>query len=118
MYVRAPPVSPALAPVYRGPYRVLVPGDKYFVLEVGGHPRPFSASNLKPHLGRSPPSPAPAPRKGRPRGPPQVLSLAPGSRLGGGSVETAAGGSEHREPANSWRGKSANLDGQKSVKRL
>jgi hypothetical protein len=30
-------------------------------------------------------------------------------------VEAAAGGSEHREPANSWRGKSANLGGQKSV---
>jgi hypothetical protein len=115
VYVRAPPVSPTLAPVYRGPYRVLVPGDKYFVLEVGGQPRPFSASNLKPRLRQSPPSPASAPRKGRPRRPPQVLSLAPGSRLGGGSVEAAAGSSEHRKPANSWRGKSANLRRQKSV---
>jgi hypothetical protein len=83
VYIRAPPVSPTLAPVYRGPYRVLVPGDKYFILEVGGQPRPFSASNLKLHLGQSPPSPASTPRKGRPRRPPQVLSLAPGSRLGG-----------------------------------
>jgi hypothetical protein len=83
VYVRAPPVSPTLAPVYRGPHRVLVPGDKYFVLEVGGQTCPFSASNLKPNLGQSLPSPASAPWKGRPRRSPQVLSLTPGSRLGG-----------------------------------
>jgi transposase InsO family protein len=95
VYVRSPPVSPALAPAYRGPYRVLVPGDKYFVLEVGGQLRPFSASNLKPHLGRSPIAPAPTPRRGRPRRPSPVLSLAPQSRLGGGggSVEAAPSGS-------------------------
>jgi transposase InsO family protein len=86
VYIKAPPVSPALTPAYRGPYRVLVPGEKYFVLEVGGQPRPFSAANLKPHLGKLQPPPASSPRMGCPRKSSPVLSLAPGSRLGGGVV--------------------------------
>jgi hypothetical protein len=86
VYVKAPPVLPALAPVYRGPYRVLVPGEKYFVLEVGGQPHPFSASNLKPHLGKLQPSPVSLPRRGHPRRSSPILSLAPGLTLGGGVV--------------------------------
>jgi transposase InsO family protein len=67
VYVRAPPVSPALSPAYRGPYRVLVPGQRYFVLEVGGKPQAFSVDNLKPHLGRAPVLAAAPPPRGRPR---------------------------------------------------
>ncbi len=36
VYVKAAPVSPSLSPVYRRPYHVLVPGQRYFVLEVSG----------------------------------------------------------------------------------
>ncbi len=111
------PVLPTLAPAYRGPYRVLVPSDKYFVLEVRGRPRPFSTSNLMPHLGQSLPTPASAPRKGRPRRSPPDLSLAPVSRLGGGSVEAEPSGSEPCKSTSSQRGKSANPRRQKSVKR-
>ncbi len=66
VYVRSPPLSPGLAPAYRGPYRVRDPGDKYFVVDVGGSPTGVSVDRLKPHLGKAPLSPAPTPRRGRP----------------------------------------------------
>ncbi len=62
VYVRSPPLSPA----YCGPYRVRVPGTKYFVVDIGGSPTAVSVDHLKPQLGKSPTSPAPAPRRGRP----------------------------------------------------
>ncbi len=66
VYVRSPPLSPSLSPLYRGPYRVRVPGSKYFVVDVGGIPKAVSVDNIKPHLGPSPLSAAPGPRRGRP----------------------------------------------------
>jgi hypothetical protein len=66
VYVGSPPLSPGLAPAYRGPYRVNVPGVKYFVVDVGGSPMAVSVDRLKPHLGKAPLSPAPTPRRGRP----------------------------------------------------
>ncbi len=60
VYVRSPPVSPGLFPVYRGPYRVRVPGVKYFVVDISGSPKAVSVDHLKPHLGTSPTSPASA----------------------------------------------------------
>jgi hypothetical protein len=66
VYVRSPPLSPGLTPAYRGPYRVRVPGTKYFVVDIGGSPTAVSVDRLKPHLGKSPTSLAPAPRRGRP----------------------------------------------------
>ncbi len=66
VYVRSPPLSPGLSPAYRGPYRVRVPGAKYFVVDIGGSPTAVFVDRLKPHLGKSPISPAPAPRRGRP----------------------------------------------------
>ncbi len=57
VYVRSPRVSPGLAPAYRGPYQVRVPGGK---------PSAVSVDNIKPHLGSSPLSAAPPPRRGRP----------------------------------------------------
>jgi hypothetical protein len=64
--VRSPPLSPGLTPAYRGPYRVRVPSEKYFVVDVGGSPTAVSVDRLKPHLGKAPLSPAPTPRRGRP----------------------------------------------------
>jgi transposase InsO family protein len=46
VYVRSPPLSPGLAPAYRGPYRVRDPGDKYFVVDVGGSPTGVSVDRL------------------------------------------------------------------------
>ncbi len=66
VYVRSPPLSPGLAPAYRGPYRVSVPGNKYFVVDIGGSPTAVSVDRLKPHLGKALISPAPTPRRGRP----------------------------------------------------
>ncbi len=66
VYVRSPPLSPGLAPAYRGPYRVRVPGQKYFVVDVGGSPTAVSVDRLKPHLRKAPLSPAPPSRQGRP----------------------------------------------------
>jgi hypothetical protein len=66
VYVRSPPVSPGLAPAFRGPYRVRVPGVKFFVIDIGGKPSAVSVDNIKPHLGSSPLSAAPPPRRGRP----------------------------------------------------
>jgi transposase InsO family protein len=89
-YVKAPPILPALSPSYRGPYCVIAPGNRYFVLEVGGRPQAFSVVNLKPHLGSAPVLPASAPSRGRPRSASSSNpASAPASRLGGGTVEAA-----------------------------
>jgi transposase InsO family protein len=61
MYVKAAPISPALSPAFRSPYRVFVPGRRYFVLKVGGKPQAFSVVNLRLHLGTAPVVPAAAP---------------------------------------------------------
>jgi transposase InsO family protein len=66
VYVKSPPASPGLTPAYRGPYRVRVLGRKYFVIEIGGRPQAVSVDNIKPHLGSTPISAAPGPRRGRP----------------------------------------------------
>ncbi len=66
VYVKSPPASTGLIPAYRGPYSVGVPGRKYFVIEIGGRPQAVSIDNIKPHLGPSPISAAPGPRRGHP----------------------------------------------------
>ncbi len=66
VYVRSPPLSPSLSLLYRGPYRVRVPGSKHFVIDIGGIPKAVSVDNIKPHLGPSPLTAAPGPRLGRP----------------------------------------------------
>ncbi len=85
--VRVAPILPA----YRSPYRILVPGRRYFVLEVCGRPQAFSLVNLEPHLGSAPVVPASAPSCGRPRTSlPSKPASTPVSRLGaGGTVEVA-----------------------------
>jgi hypothetical protein len=65
-YVKSPPLSPGLTPAYRGPYRVRVPGQKYFIVEISGRPQAVSVDNIKPHLGTTQISAAPGPRQGHP----------------------------------------------------
>jgi transposase InsO family protein len=66
VYVRAPPNAPALSPAYRGPYRVLTRGDKFFTLQVGGRRDVVTVDRLKPHTGGTPDAAAAPPRRGRP----------------------------------------------------
>jgi hypothetical protein len=66
VYVQSPPLSPSLSPLYRGPYRVRVPGSKHFVIDIGGAPKAVSVDNIKPHLVPSPLTAAPGHRRGRP----------------------------------------------------
>jgi hypothetical protein len=68
MYVWSPPLLPGSSPAYRGPYHIRVPGVKYFVVEIDSTPNAVLEDRLKPHLGKSPIAPAPAPRRGPPLG--------------------------------------------------
>jgi hypothetical protein len=65
VYVRAPPAAPALSPAYRGPYRVLWRGPKFYRLAIGGREDTISIDRLKPHLSSNPIAAAP-PARGRP----------------------------------------------------
>ncbi len=66
VYVRKGGVGPPLAPAYSGPYRVIRPGSKFFLIEVGGRQESVSVDRLKPHLGVQQVEPAVPPRRGRP----------------------------------------------------
>jgi hypothetical protein len=66
VYVRRGGCNPPLSPAYVGPYKVVLPGPKTFVIEVGGRQETVSVDRLKPHLGSAPPVPAAPPRRGRP----------------------------------------------------
>jgi hypothetical protein len=66
VYVRKGGCAPPLAPAYVSPYRVVLPGPKSFVLEVGGHQETVTVDRLKPHLGSALPVPAAPPKRGRP----------------------------------------------------
>jgi hypothetical protein len=66
VYIRRGGSGPPLAPAYAGPYKVVRPGHKYFVVEVGGRQESVSVDRLKPHLGTSPLPAASPPRRGRP----------------------------------------------------
>jgi transposase InsO family protein len=89
VYVRSPPASPALTPLYRGPFRVHKRADKFFIIKVGGKYDAVSVDRLKPHLG-GPVTPADPPRRGRPplSDTRRVVAPAPGAAgTGGGTVE-------------------------------
>jgi hypothetical protein len=78
VYIRRGGSGPPLAPAYAGPYKVVRPGHKYFVVEVGGRQESVSVDRLKPHLGASPLPAASPPRRGRPpREPPRNSSASP-----------------------------------------
>jgi hypothetical protein len=63
VYVRS--MAGVLAPVYKGPFRVVKTTEKYFILDLGGRFDAISVDRLKPHLGSTPPTTAPP--RGRPR---------------------------------------------------
>jgi cleavage and polyadenylation specificity factor subunit 1 len=65
VFVRSPPPAPALSPAYRGPYKVLEKGDKFFKIQLGGTADKISVDRLKPYLGSEPVIAVP-PRRGRP----------------------------------------------------
>jgi hypothetical protein len=65
VFVRSPPAAPALSPAYRGPYKVLEKGDKFFKIQLGGAADKISVDRLKPYLGSEPVIAVP-PRCGRP----------------------------------------------------
>jgi hypothetical protein len=78
VYIRRGGSGPPLAPAYAGPYKVVRPGHKYFVVEVGGRQESVSVDPLKPHLGTSPLPAASPPWRGRPpREPPRDSSASP-----------------------------------------
>jgi hypothetical protein len=66
VYVRKCGLGLPLAPAYSGPYMVIRPGSKFFVIEVGGRHESVSVDRLKPHLGMQQVEPAAPPRRGRP----------------------------------------------------
>ncbi len=54
VYVKRGGYGPPLAPDYSGPYWVIRPGYKYFLIEVRGCQESVSVDRLKPHSGISP----------------------------------------------------------------
>jgi cleavage and polyadenylation specificity factor subunit 1 len=66
VYVRKGGQLPPLAQPYRGPYKVLEQGPKYFRLDIGGKDVAVSVDRLKPHTGAAATTPAAPPRRGRP----------------------------------------------------
>ncbi len=66
VYVRRGGSGPPLAPAYSGPYWVVKPGYKHFLIEVRGRQEAFSVDRLKPHLGAAEAPVADPPRRGRP----------------------------------------------------
>ncbi|XP_023326004.1 voltage-dependent T-type calcium channel subunit alpha-1G [Eurytemora carolleeae] len=59
--------SPPLTPLYRGPYLVIEPGDKFFKLQIGTKIDTVSIDRLKPLFYTDPVSVAQPPPRGRPR---------------------------------------------------
>jgi len=90
VYVRRGNAAPPLAAVYQGPFRVVQPGEKFFVLEMGDKHETVSVDRLKPHLGTAPLVPALPARRGRPRSAAAGLAAL---RLEGGRVATEEPGS-------------------------
>jgi hypothetical protein len=66
VYVKRGGSSPPLASAYLGPYRVLQPGLKFFVLEVGGKEEKVTVDRLKIHRGTVLPQVAVPVKRGRP----------------------------------------------------
>ena len=67
MYVRRGGTTPLLTPPYAGPYEVLEPGEKTFLIRIGNKEDRVSVDRLKPHLGKEPVQPAAPRRRGRPK---------------------------------------------------
>ncbi len=98
VYLRSPPLLPGLSPAYRGPYRVRVPGVKYFVMDIGGTPNVVSVDHLKPHLRKSPDRPCSGPSPWSSTRAAPWLASVPSPQLrgwGGGYCGGRQRGSEH-----------------------
>ena len=67
VYVRRGGTTPPLTPPYAGPYEVLEPGEKTFLIRIGNKEDRVSVDRLKPHLGKEPVQPAAPSRRGRPK---------------------------------------------------
>jgi transposase InsO family protein len=83
VYVRRGGVSPALTPPYTGPFRVVRPGSKTFVVAVGNRFEVITLDRLKPHLGTLPVLPASPPPRGRPPASPPTVTAPADQQLGG-----------------------------------
>jgi hypothetical protein len=71
IYLQTPPLSSSLSLAYCCPYPMWVPDNKYFVIEIGSKLHIVLVDNIKPHLGSTPISAAPALRH---RCPPKQVS--------------------------------------------
>ena len=67
VYVQRGARGTPLSPVCTGPFQVLRPGRKFFIISIGGKEETVTVDRLKPHLGPSPVLPASPPPRGRPR---------------------------------------------------
>jgi hypothetical protein len=67
VFVRSLAAAPGLTPAYRGPFRVVEPGEKTFKVQFGPRVEVVSVDRLKPYLGCEPVAAEP-PRRGRPPG--------------------------------------------------
>ena len=64
VFVREDATSPPLTPLYRGPYLVIEPGDKFFKLQIGSKVDIVSIDRLKPLFYTAPVSVAQPPPRG------------------------------------------------------
>ena len=67
VFIREDATTPPLTPLYRGPYLVIEPGDKFFKLQIGAKIDTVSIDRLKPLFYTDPVSVAQPPTRGRPR---------------------------------------------------
>lgn len=76
VYIRKGGSSPPLAAAYTGPFEVIQPGLKFFLVKIGDRQESVTVDRLKPHQGASPITPASPPSRGRPRKQASTHSLA------------------------------------------
>ena len=75
VFVKDDAFKPPLAPLYRGPYRVLRWSDTFFVLQNGDKSDSVSVDRLKPVYSTVPVDPAVPPSQGRPWLVPPAVSI-------------------------------------------
>ncbi len=88
MYVRRGGTTPPLTPPYAGPYEVLEPGEKTFLIRIGNREDRVSVDRLKLHLGKGPVQPTAPRRRGRPKNVQEAAGVASSPTY----AEVAAGG--------------------------
>jgi hypothetical protein len=88
LYVQRGGMTSPLTPPYAGPYEVLEPGEKTFLIRIGNREDRVSVDRLKPHLGKEPVQPAAPRRRGRPKNVQEAAGVASPPTY----AEVAAGG--------------------------